>query len=674
ANKTTFTVGTAGTFNVTTTGGIPTPSLSETGALPAGVTLVDNGNGTATLAGTPGAGTGGTYAITIKATNTAGTASQAFTLTVDQAPAITSAASTTFTVGTAGTFTVTATGFPAPTFSETGALPTGVTLSSGGVLSGTPAAGTGGTYSITITAQNGVAPNATQSFTLTVDQTATISSANKTTFTVGTAGTFNVTTTGGVPTPALSETGALPAGVTLTDNGNGTATLAGTPGAGTGGTYAITLKATNTAGTGTQAFTLTVDQAPAITSANNTIFNVGMAGTFTVTATGFPAPTFSETGALPTGVTLSAAGVLSGTPAAGSGGTYSITITAQNGIGANATQSFTLTVDQAPAITSANATTFTVGTAGTFTVTATGQPTPSLTETGALPAGVTFVDNGNGTATLAGTPGAGTGGTYPITIKATNAGATATQTFTLTVDQAPAITSAASTTFTVGTAGTFTVTATGFPAPTFSETGALPTGVTLSAAGVLSGTPAAGTGGAYPITIKAMNTTASTTQSFTLTVDQTATISSANKTTFTVGTAGTFNVTTTGGIPTPSLSETGALPAGVTLVDNGNGTATLAGTPGAGTGGTYAITIKATNTAGTGTQAFTLTVDQAPAITSANNATFVVGMAGTFTVTASGFPAPTFSETGALPTGVTLSAAGVLSGTPAAGTGGTYSI
>ena len=44
----------------------------------------------------------------------------------------------------------------------------------GGVLSGTPAAGSAGSYPITLTATNGVLPNATQSFTLTV---ATVPSA-----------------------------------------------------------------------------------------------------------------------------------------------------------------------------------------------------------------------------------------------------------------------------------------------------------------------------------------------------------------------------------------------------------------------------------------------------------------------------------------------------------------
>src|SRR4029077_17911528 len=189
------------------------------------------------------------------------------------------------------------------------------------------------------------------------------------------------------------------------------------------------------------------------------------------------------------------------------------TITAHNGVGTDASQAFTLTVNQATTITSANSTTFTVGTEGTFTVTATGAPTPSLKETGTLPSGVTFVDNGNGTAKLSGTPAAGTAGSYPLTITAHNGvGTDASQAFTLTVNAAqtaPAITSANNTTFTVGTAGTFTVTATGAPTPSLTETGTLPSGVTFvdngNGTAKLSGTPAAGTAGSYPFTITAHN-------------------------------------------------------------------------------------------------------------------------------------------------------------------------
>ena len=691
AATTTFTMGMLGTFDVTTTG-VPTPALTESGALPSGVTFVDNGDGTATLAGTPAPGTGGTYVLTITAANGQyPDAAQSFTLTVNQAPAITSADSTTFTTGMSGTFAVTTTGFPISALSETGALPGGVTFLDNGdgtaTLAGTPDAGTGGTYALTIIAANGVLPDATQSFTLTVDQAPAITSAAATSFAVSLANTFTVTTTG-FPTSALSETGALPSGVTFVDNGNGTATLAGTPAVGTDGTYPLTITAANgVTPDATQSFTLTVDQAPAITSADATTFNTGTAGTFTVTTTGFPTSALSETGALPTGVTFVDNGdgtaTLAGTPAAGSGGTYALTITATNGVTPDATQSFTLTVDQAPAITSADATTFTAGTAGTFTVTTSGVPNPALSETGALPTGVTFVDDGDGTATLAGTPAAGTGGTYALTITATN-GVTpdATQSFTLTVDQAPAITSADAQSFAIGQANTFTVTTSGFPISALSETGALPTGVTFVDNGdgtaTLTGTPAAGTGGTYALTITAANMLLpDATQSFTLTVDQAPAITSANSTTFTTSALGTFTVTTTGfPIPTP-LTETGALPSGVTFVDNLDGTATLAGTPAAGTGGTYALTITATNgVSPDATQSFTLTVDQAPAITSADAQSFAIGQANTFTVTTSGFPTSALSETGALPTGVTfvdnLDGTATLAGTPAVGTDGTY--
>ncbi len=256
---------------------------------------------------------------------------------------------------------------------------------------------------------------------------------------------------------------------------------------------------------------------PTFTSADNTTFTVGTNGNFSVTANGAPSPTFTTSG-LPTGVSLDANGLLHGTPAAGTGGVYNITITAANTIAPNAMQSFTLTVNEAPSITSANSTTFTVGTAGTFTVTKTGFPTPTLSKTGAIPSGVMF-DNSSGV--LSGTPAAGTGGSYPITFTASNGiGSDAMQSFTLTVNQPPAITSADNATFTVGTFGTFSATATGFPVPTFSETGALPGGVTLSSAGVLSGTPNADTDGSYPFTLKASNGVGTdATQAFTLTVN-----------------------------------------------------------------------------------------------------------------------------------------------------------
>ena len=93
-----------------------------------------------------------------------------------------------------------------------------------------------------------------------------------------------------------------------------------------------------------------------------------------------------------------------------------------------------MTVEEPPRITSDAEVTFTTGQAATFTLTSSGFPTAALSVQGTLPAGVTFTDNGDGTATLEGAPDAGTGGVYRLTITAANDVApAATQEFTLTV-------------------------------------------------------------------------------------------------------------------------------------------------------------------------------------------------------------------------------------------------
>jgi hypothetical protein len=380
----------------------------------------------------------GVYTFTLQAANgVSPNAAQAFTLTVAApgAPQITSPSGTTVTAGTAMTpFTVTTNGFPAPKLTRSGTLPGGVTftdnLNGTATISGNPRATSGGTYVFTITATNNQG-TARQTFTLTVDQTPAITSKASTTFTAGSAGTFTVTTTG-FPAPALTWTGALPAGVTFVDNGNGTATISGTPPA--GGSYPILITATNSTNTVSQSFTLAVDQPLAITSAATTTAVAGTAMTpFTVTTTGYPIPTLTKTGVLPAGVTFTNNGngtaTIAGVPKATDGGNYTITITAKNA-DQTITQSFTIVVDEAPSITATSAT-FTVGDTGTVIVTAHGFPAPALTWTGALPAGVTFVDNGNGTATISGVPTAA--GSYPIVISATNAFGTASNSFTLKV-------------------------------------------------------------------------------------------------------------------------------------------------------------------------------------------------------------------------------------------------
>lgn len=70
---------------------------------------------------------------------------------------------------------------------------------------------------------------------------------------------------------------------------------------------------------------------------------------YTFTITGTPTPTASvTTGTLPTGLTLSDTGVLSGTPT--QSGTFPVTITASNGAGNPATLDITLTVTDTPVV------------------------------------------------------------------------------------------------------------------------------------------------------------------------------------------------------------------------------------------------------------------------------------------------------------------------------------
>ena len=81
-----------------------------------------------------------------------------------------------------------------------------------------------------------------------------ITSANTATFTNGTPSTFTVTALGKA-TPAIAETGALPAGFSFT-GGTGSATLSYSGAATPKKSTAITFTATNSAGTFTQSFTI----------------------------------------------------------------------------------------------------------------------------------------------------------------------------------------------------------------------------------------------------------------------------------------------------------------------------------------------------------------------------------------------------------------------------------
>lgn len=580
--------------SVVTATGYPTPNFAVVGTLPAGLALVDHGDGTAGLIGTPTA-PAGDYTVTVSASNAAGTTTQTIAYTLNQTPAFSSASSAQFAVGTPGSFTVTTTGRPTPApITATGTLPAGLSLTDNGdgtaTIAGTPAAGSGGVATIQLRAANGVGSPATQSFTVTVLEAPRITSSAQTNALVGAAFAFTVTTAHAYPVPALSLSGALPAGVAFVDNGDGTATIAGTP-TGTGGSFPLALAAASTAGSDTASLDLVVNAAPVITLGPADL-TVGVGGTavFTAAATGFPAPTVqwarsTDGGASYVAIPGAMSTTLALTAALAENG-YRYAATFSNVSGTVTTLPATLTVTLTPTITSAAGASFTAGSAGSFTVTTDGSPVPALSTASSLPAWLTFIDNGDGTATIAGTPGPGAGGTYPIAITAANGSLPdATQPFVLTVLEPAVITSAAATTFTAGVSSSFTVTTTaGYPvARALSESGALPAGVRFIDQGdgtaVFTGTPAAGTGGIYTLTVSAANAPAPTaSQTFVLTVEEAGAITSPATLAVERGVDVDFTVTTAHAYPAATgVALAGALPSGLTFTDNGDGTATIAG-------------------------------------------------------------------------------------------------
>ena len=226
----------------------------------------------------------------------------------------------------------------------------------------------------------------------------------------------------------------LPAGLSLTTGG----LLTGTPTA--SGTSIVTFTATDATGLAA-AFdrSIAVNPAPSITSpASLPSGQVGAAyATTTVTASGGTTPyTFSATG-LPAGLSISAAGLISGSPT--TAGSSAITVRVTDALGAVATRSYQVSVMAGVAIASpASLPNGTVGTAYTSTaVTASGGTAPYVFSASGLPAGLSISSVG----VISGTPT--TTATYAVTVQATDgAGASASRSYNVVVSAAPSMASA----------------------------------------------------------------------------------------------------------------------------------------------------------------------------------------------------------------------------------------
>jgi Putative Ig domain len=571
-------VNTAYSATLAATGGTAPYTWSLiSGSLPAGLTLSPTG----TITGTPTTAVVSNFTVQV-ADSAAQTASKALSITINPAagppPTITTASplpAGTILVPYSQTLAASG-GTPPYTWSlASGTLPAGLTLSPAGVISGIPTSA--GTANFVVQVADSASQTATKSFSLTIGGVLlSITTASPLpSGSNGAAYSQTLTASGGTPPYTWSVTsGALPAGLTLSSGG----VISGTPS--TTGTANFTVQvADSLSQNATKAFSLTIS-APTLSITSSSPLAAGTVGTAysqNLTASGGTPPfTWSvQSGTLPAGITLSTAGVLSGTPT--SAGTSNFTVRVADSGSQIATKAFSITISPAPLLitTTSPLPAGTVGTAYSQNLEATGGTSPYTwsVASGPLPAGLTLSQGG----TFSGTPA--NAGTFGFTIQVRDgAGVTSSKAFSLTVLTALSITTTSPLpSAAVNVPYSVQIEASTTDPLTWSVTsGNLPPGLTLSSSGLLSGTPTSLGGFDFTIQARRAATDQTATKQFRLDVVSGLTITTATLPNGAVSAPYTATLNAAGGVSPYSWSvTTGALPDGLALANSG----TISGTP-----------------------------------------------------------------------------------------------
>ncbi|MCP3998380.1 MAG: hypothetical protein GY722_25445, partial [bacterium] len=546
-------------FTVTLTATDPdgqVPSFSDTGTLPAWAMLTDNGDGSATISGTPGVGDSGTTTITVTASDGGSpdlSDSATFDITVtntNMPPTITNPGNQTGSENSPFSLTISASDLDGTTvsFSDADTLPDWATLTDNGddtaTISGTPDYDDAMTTTVTITASDGLL-NDDAVFDITISNTnraplvASIGDQS-----VAENNPFSLAVSAIDPdgtTPALSGSG-LPGWASFADNGDGTGTITGTPGYNDAAVITVTVTAFDGTLFDNTDFDLTVtntNRAPVVAPVADQLVAEGIALTPVVVSSSDPdgtTPALAATG-LPGWASFTdngdGTGTITGTPGYNDAAATTVTINAEDGGVPNLADStsFTLTVtetnrapvanpvvDQSVAEASAIAPIDVSASDPDGTI-------PALSATD-LPGWASFTDNGDGTGTITGTPGYNDAAVTTVTINASDGDLADTTTFTITVtdtNRSPLISTISDQTLVEGDPLTLSLSASDpdGAAPSLSAVG-LPSWATLvdngDGTGSISGTPAFGDAGISTVTVTASDGSLTDETTFKLTV------------------------------------------------------------------------------------------------------------------------------------------------------------
>ena len=583
------TVGTPGfKYDITTTPDIsnplaPLPIFYSSSPLPPGLSVVPNiistsGTAIGQIVGVPTAA--GITNVAVTVLNSAGSDTKVITIVV--APVvITSTLVATGQIGLPFSYQITSTG-DANVFDAQG-LPAGLTVDSkSGIISGVPVniPNQSGPLSFPILLSAANPYNTGKStLTLTINPAPAGSPVISSPLTAGGVDSvpFNYQITATNNPTGFNAVG-LPAGLTLDKvSGNIFGQTSGV------GTFNVILVATNAVPNGAGAATLVLTIAaapPLITSSLNVIATVGQPFQYIFTASGTPAVTFTALNPLPAGITLNAS-LLSGTFASLGSGTVSIQVQASNAAPTTDTETLTITLLQAPTITSVLTASGQVGVPFSYLITIDGSA-PLTVSASPLPPGLVLAG-----VTITGTPLISVP-TFNVTLTASNTVGQDTQTLVLTIAPMPppvsGITSSLNPTGTQGIPFTFPVVVSPGPGNNFSATG-LPAGLSIDPnSGIISGTSTLA--GQFTVTVSANSPSGPLSAVLNLTMLNASPLITSLTANATQGSPFSFTLTASGVAPI-SFTAT-PLPDGLVLSGN-----TISGIP---TGfGTFQINLTAHN-------------------------------------------------------------------------------